>query len=455
MDIKIKLSREENIQYFGTEEVILDLERYLRGVVASEIGNSHVEACAAQAIASRTYALNTIAANGYITDKSSTHQAFRASRLTGYDNAYKGVELTQGEILIYNNKIAQCYYYASNGGKTTSSKERWGGDYAYLISQIDEYDKGPKNGHGVGMSQQGTKARASAGHTHQQILQFYFPNTSIEKEVEATVATNNEEKIANWCNRLVGQGYIYGAKGQTVTEGFIQQQYNQYPDYVDPKVVRKWLGKKAYDCAQFVRYAMKEVGISLVSGATSQWNKTNWEQSGTIDSLPKNKICCLYRWTGSVMQHTGVYQGDGSVIDARGSSSGIVKTKLESYKWTHWGIPKGLYATNTKQETTTQEVLKVLYKAKVIANSGSTVRLRESMSSTAKTIAKIPVGTIVDVVEDNNGWDCIVYDGKTGYMMDEFLEKVEEVVTEYYVKIKCASAQEAKRLAELLGTATA
>ena len=47
MDIKVKLSREENIQYFGTEEIVLDIERYLRGVVPSEIGNSNVSACAA------------------------------------------------------------------------------------------------------------------------------------------------------------------------------------------------------------------------------------------------------------------------------------------------------------------------------------------------------------------------------------------------------------------------
>ena len=44
--------------------------------------------------------------------------------------------------------------------------------------------------------------------------------------------------------------------------------------------------------------------------------------------------------------------------------------------------------------------------------------------------------------------------------MCEYLEKVEETtdtpITEevYYVRIKCANANEAKRLAELLGTAT-
>ena len=308
------------------------------------------------------------------------------------------------------------------------------------------------------MSQQGAKARAESGHTYQQILSFYFPGIKIAKEVEEMV-TNNETKVLKWLEERVGDGYIYGAKGQVATSDFIYQQAEQYPDYVNYNIVKKWIGKKVWDCAQLVRYAMKEVEISLVSGATSQWNKTNWQRKGTIDSLPQDKICCLYRWTGSVMQHTGVYLGNGYFIDARGSSTGVVKSKISSYKWTHWGIPKGLYTEKELSGTITptqQEVLKVLYKAKVVAESGSTVRMRESANSSAETIEKVPIGAIVDVVEDNDRWERIVYEGKTGYMMEQFLEKVQEAKSdEYYVKIKCASPAEAKRLVELLGTAAA
>lgn len=47
MKIKVKLSRPENISYYNSNEIELDLEDYLKGVVPSEIGNAHVEACAA------------------------------------------------------------------------------------------------------------------------------------------------------------------------------------------------------------------------------------------------------------------------------------------------------------------------------------------------------------------------------------------------------------------------
>jgi stage II sporulation protein D len=54
--------------------------------------------------------------------------------MTGYSNAYEGIKITAGQTLYYNNKLARIYYSSSNGGRTTSSKERWGGDYPYLIS---------------------------------------------------------------------------------------------------------------------------------------------------------------------------------------------------------------------------------------------------------------------------------------------------------------------------------
>jgi peptidoglycan hydrolase-like amidase len=47
MKIKLKLVRAENQQYYNANEIEIDLEEYLKGVVPSEIGNAPVEACAA------------------------------------------------------------------------------------------------------------------------------------------------------------------------------------------------------------------------------------------------------------------------------------------------------------------------------------------------------------------------------------------------------------------------
>lgn len=60
MNIRVKLSRDENLKHFGVATgsiVTMDSETYLMGVVPAEVGNAPPECCKAQAIAARTYAM--------------------------------------------------------------------------------------------------------------------------------------------------------------------------------------------------------------------------------------------------------------------------------------------------------------------------------------------------------------------------------------------------------------
>ena len=63
MDISVRITRDENAEYFGVEVgdvVQVPFEQYVAAVVASEIGNALIEACKAQAVASRTFAVHGI-----------------------------------------------------------------------------------------------------------------------------------------------------------------------------------------------------------------------------------------------------------------------------------------------------------------------------------------------------------------------------------------------------------
>lgn len=119
--------------------------------------------------------------------------------------------MTAGELLYYNNKIAKCYYSNSNGGRTTSSKERWGGtNYPYLIAQDDPYDNGSGGGHGVGLSQNGAKNRAAAGHSYKDILSFYFPGTVLVKQEENYVKIKcKNESEAIWLKNVLKGTLFY------------------------------------------------------------------------------------------------------------------------------------------------------------------------------------------------------------------------------------------------------
>lgn len=174
------------------------------------------------------------------------------------------------------------------------------------------------------------------------------------------------EIAKDWCLQRVGNPYIYGATGKACTPSYRQARAAQYPSYaakIEKNCPRlsgkastckdcKWAdpdtgkGKLAYDCAQFTRWCMNAVGISLVSGANSQWQKTAWEQAGEIGTMPRNKVCLVYRYDQDKkrMGHTGVYTGDGYIVHAKGHDFGVVRELLGNPKFTHWGIPAGLYS---------------------------------------------------------------------------------------------------------------
>lgn len=88
---------------------------------------------------------------------------------------------------------------------------------------------------------------------------------------------------------LVGCGYIYGATGWICTRARMEQQMRQYPAYAGQieRYGKKWIGKPCYDCAQLTRDVARRAGVSLPSGATSQWRAAGiWKEKDVIDTLP-------------------------------------------------------------------------------------------------------------------------------------------------------------------------
>ena len=103
----------------------------------------------------------------------------------------------------------------------------------------------------------------------------------------------------------------------------------------------KWDGCRCFDCRGFTRWLLLQVGIYIYGETvTTQWETaSNWVARGTIDTLPRGLVCCVFRpW------HTGMYMGDNSVRHC----SGTVKEEMLPGvpKWERWGIPAGLYTTD-------------------------------------------------------------------------------------------------------------
>ena len=406
MIIRVKVSRVENLSYFGCiagDIVNIDIEEYVAGVVASEIGNSHIEACKAQAIAARTFAMNYVGDDKYITDQSSTHQAFRASRwdASQYPNANEAAALTAGMVLTYDGKpLKTCSYSSSNGGRTTSSEERWGGYRPYLIAQDDPWDaaacaertaagKSITKGHGVGMSQYGAAWAANHGIGYREILDFYYPGTAIatnygkeESNMETaenrTLVPFTNEHFVAFMKEMVGRPYWYGTCIYKCSNSLLSRKAKQYPShYGDSRTAtyKKHIAAKEVcaDCIGAAKgYAWTNGGEGVVeaigndNSITSKYGSNKCQDKGANSmfayakdkGMPWGAISTIPEIPGLAVTfsgHVGYYIGNGKVIEFKGFSCGCKETVLSAGKWTHWYmLPFIDYGTDADTDTPAQ-----------------------------------------------------------------------------------------------------
>ena len=118
------------------------VEEYLLGVVPYEMSDSFLlEALKAQAVAARTYALRKAGSSqDYDVVDNTNDQAYYGVKAE-HKNAAQAVRETAGLCAFYQNKLAECFYSASNGGQTELVSHVWGsGDYGYLTMVEDPYD---------------------------------------------------------------------------------------------------------------------------------------------------------------------------------------------------------------------------------------------------------------------------------------------------------------------------
>ena len=513
MLIKVKLTRSENLDYYGKDEIEIDIEEYLKGVVPAEVGNAALEAGKAQAVAARTFALYRYQSKGSISDKSSTDQAFRTSRFSSaYARAHQAVEETKGEVLYYNNKIVtNAHYSAMNGGRTYSSEEKWGGKRAYLIAQEDPWDyavsQGKKNGHGVGMSQTGAKYAASIGIKYDEILAFYYPGTEIRKNYGEVVVTQPSEptvgttegqpqggnvmsqykKYTNlhfveFLKAFVGQPYWYGTCVYKCTTSTLNSKSKQYAShYTDSRMskYKQHISKKmvAADCVGLGKgynwtYAGEGVIESIGTDKTfkSKYGHNCPDKSANgmftyakSKGLKWGKIATLPEIPGLAVRydgHVGYYIGNGKVIEERGFNYGCVITELKGRKWDHWYEFPGIKYVSGDYKPENPEVVEPEQEAPkpiavaIVTTTSGRLNLRAGKSTSSSILARIPKDQKVNVYERDTTWSKTYFDGKYGYVMNSFLtfegEKTQYDLGERLPLIEDMKGSDVEELQEIL-----
>lgn len=97
-----------------------------------------------------------------------------------------------------------------------------------------------------------------------------------------------------------------------------------------------------------------------------------------------------------------------------------ITTDTRLSNWTHVGRIRGVEYVESMPETG-QPVSTADRLAVVTSADGNPVKLRRTPSTHLDYIAKITVGTVVQITEEAQGWAHVIADDKIGYMMSEFL----------------------------------
>lgn len=121
---------------------ILDMERYLLGVLPFEIPNSFpLEALKAQAIIARSYAYKNISRKrkDYDLDDTIKFQVYQGIPKKNIDNIKQAINETKSMVITHKGKIIDALFHSYSGGHTASAKEVYGNDFEYLKAVEDKF----------------------------------------------------------------------------------------------------------------------------------------------------------------------------------------------------------------------------------------------------------------------------------------------------------------------------
>ena len=168
---------------------------------------------------------------------------------------------------------------------------------------------------------------------------FVSPGTKNNKDLAAYA-------IQAWENNW---GYVWGTYGNVLTESLLSYKIQQYPDWVGQNagfIRSHWLNRRCTDCVGLIkgygwldastgaiRYGtngMPDYGANTMYRAATQAGVSG-QDYGPISNMP-DIVGLAVHMDG----HIGVYIGNGYVIEAANTSSGVIKTKLVGRGWTEW-----------------------------------------------------------------------------------------------------------------------
>ena len=223
--IEIRVSFKGVLQVYNR----LPLETYLLGVLGSEMP-SHwpLQALKAQAVASRTFALQRImlaraSDRAYDLKDTVISQVYRGAADIS-ESVKRAVAETKGEVLVYEWELAEALFHSTCGGYTASSKSLFGGDRPYLRRRRCRWCReSPYRRWGTRISlEKVSELLASSGHKFESIREIYQVEGRIRihhRHGVSYLSMKDFKRPLSWRTLPSGQFLVQTRRKDVVFEG--------------------------------------------------------------------------------------------------------------------------------------------------------------------------------------------------------------------------------------------
>jgi hypothetical protein len=166
-------------------------------------------------------------------------------------------------------------------------------------------------------------------------------------------------KLAELCKAQLGSGYVWGGLGYILNQSRLDQLTALYPNHYTAAYqtkARALFGKKVYDCIGIIKHflwgnagdgVLRYYGTNGIPDTTAngmlEFCKAKGLDTGPMETLPELPGLMVHQ-----NGHTGVYIGNGRVVEARGIDYGVVETDVRARGWKTWAkLPNVTYQAST------------------------------------------------------------------------------------------------------------
>lgn len=153
------------------------------------------------------------------------------------------------------------------------------------------------------------------------------------------MAEKTAKGLVEYCIAQLGRPYWYGTYGQIATKELYEEKKKRYWKYYCwANDYEEQFGQKVHDCTGLTEGYLMSASPNSEPKYKSKYDFSAngllkaCKEKGDIKDIPEIPGVLVF-YDG----HTGVYIGNGKVIEARGHAYGVVTTLLNDRPWTHWG----------------------------------------------------------------------------------------------------------------------